>query len=252
MRRGPTRPASPSRFSWVWGALLLVTLWVVASGCSQIGTAPTAETRAENLTSCGAEGLIDDGEDGNNQTRPAADRGGYWYTFTEGRGTTMTPEPGAIGGGFAMTPGGVNGSKFAANAHGHVTTGSAVFGALGLNFSDPFGPYDASRYQGVRFWAKSGPGGFRRVRFKIPDTSTHEAGGTCKDCFNDFGMAIELSESWQQFSFSWRDLKQLPGWGSPRPHGIKPNKVFGLQWQVSQPDADFDIWIDDVEFIGCR
>ena len=33
---------------------------------------------------------------------------------------------------------------------------------------------------------------------------------------------------------------------------IKPAKLFGIQWQVNKPGADFDIWIDDVEFIGCE
>jgi hypothetical protein len=30
---------------------------------------------------------------------------------------------------------------------------------------------------------------------------------------------------------------------------IKPAKVFGMQWQVNHPGADFDIWVDDVEFL---
>jgi hypothetical protein len=52
--------------------------------------------------------------------------------------------------------------------------------------------------------------------------------------------------------FPWRKLRQLPDWGSPKPHAIKPGKIFGIQWQVNKPGADFDIWVDDVEFIGCE
>jgi endoglucanase len=121
-----------------------------------------------------------------------------------------------------------------------------------MNFVDPMALYDASQYKGIAFWAKKGPGSYGKVRLKVPDVSTHEAGGVCKECFNDFGADITLTESWQHFVFPWRKLRQLPDWGSPRPHSIKPNKLFGIQWQVNQPGADFDIWIDDVEFIGCE
>jgi hypothetical protein len=57
---------------------------------------------------------------------------------------------------------------------------------------------------------------------------------------------------WQHYAFTWRKLRQLPDWGSPKPHAIKPNKLFGMQWQVNKAGADFDIWVDDVEFIGCE
>jgi endoglucanase len=235
---------------------LLLTALVVASlgsfGCIMPGRTPAIGHAGESMGPCGAEGLIDDGEDGNNQTKPAGERGGYWYTFTEGKGTTVTPEAGDAGGAFAMTEGGAHGSKFAANAHGHVTTGNVVYGALGLNFTDPMAPYDASQYKGIAFWAKKGPGSYGHVRLKVPDISTHEAGGVCRECFNDFGADLDLTESWRRYVVPWRNLKQLPGWGSPRPHAIKPAKLFGMQWQVNQPDADFDIWIDDVEFVGCE
>jgi endoglucanase len=215
------------------------------------GKTPAIGNAAETIAYCGDEGLIDDGEDGNNQTKPAGDRGGYWYTFTEGKGTTVVPEAGEQGGAFAMTAGGANGSKFAANAKGKVTNGEVVFGALGMNFVDPMAPYDASKYKGISFWARKGPGSHGKVRFKLPDVSTHEAGGVCRECFNDFGANIELSEMWRQYVFTWRMLKQVPNWGSPRPHMVKPARLFGVQWQVSQPGATFDIWVDDLEFIGC-
>jgi endoglucanase len=234
-----------------WGEPLLLTFALLGVAC--VGRNPVVNEGPETFNTCGAEGLIDDGEDGNNQTKPAGDRGGYWYTFTDGKGTgtTVWPEPGRQGGAFAMSRGGVNGSKFAANAKGRVGTGEVVFGALGLNFVDPEGLYDASKYKGIAFWAKKGPGSYAKVRLNVPDVSTQDAGGVCTDCFNYFGADLVLSESWQQFVFTWRQLKQQRGWGAPRPHAIKPAKLFSLQWQVSQPDASFDLWIDDVEFIGC-
>ena len=232
-----------------WGAPLL--LMFLLPSCIMPGQTP-AIGNAGSLESCGADGLIDDGEDGNNQSKVVSGRGGYWYTFTEGKGTTVFPEAGEAGGTFAMTSGGANGSKYAANAKGRVTEGQIVFGALGMNFVDPMALYDASQYKGIAFWAKKAPGSYGRVRLKVPDVSTHQAGGVCRECFNDFGADIELTDSWQHFVFPWGKLRQLPDWGTPRPHAIKPAKVFGIQWQVNKPGADFDIWIDDVEFIGCE
>jgi endoglucanase len=215
---------------------------------------PAAGEAAEALYTCGDEGLIDDGEDGNHQTKQIGGRGGYWYTFIDdtGSGSTIWPPPGEQGNAFAMSRGGVNGSKFAANAKGRVGSAEHAHGALGVNFVDPLGPYDASKYKGIVFWAKKGPDSTGRVRFRIPDVATHKAGGVCTDCYNDFGADIVLSEVWQQYAFTWRKLKQEPIWGMPRPHAIKPAKLFGLQWQVSQRGASFDIWIDDIEFIGCN
>ena len=234
-----------------WGLPLLTTLFVLPA-CIAPGQVPAIGGAGEELASCGADGLIDDGEDGNNQTKVAGGRGGYWYTFADQSGTTVTPEAGANGGTFAMSPGGVNGSKYAANVRGHIGHGHMVFGAMGFNFVDPKNMYDASQYKGIAFWAKKGPGSYAKVRLKVPDVSTDEDGGVCKECFNDFGADLTLSESWQHFVFPWRKLHQLPDWGSPRPHAIKPQKIFGMQWQVDQPGADIDIWVDDVEFIGCE
>jgi endoglucanase len=212
------------------------------------GQTPATGEAAEMLGSCGPGGLIDDFEDNNNQTKTTAGRGGYWYTFADQGGTRVEPE---AGGPFAPSPGGANGSRYAAHVTGQVGTGQVVFGALGVNLTDPKGPYDASKYKGVSFWAKRGPDSYARVRFKAPDVSTDPDGGVCSDCYNDFGADIELTEAWQHFISPWRRLKQLPSWGAPRPHAIKPNKLFGLQWQVNRPGASFDIWVDDVEFIGC-
>src|SRR5919205_613770 len=52
---------------------------------------------------CGPDGLIDDGEDGNNQNLPNAGRGGYWYTFKDKGTTTVEPQAGEEGGTFAMS-----------------------------------------------------------------------------------------------------------------------------------------------------
>src|SRR5205823_9375053 len=115
---------------------------------------------------CSADALIDDGEDGNNQNIPAGNRGGYWYTFVDKIGSTVTPMAGEQGGTFAMTEGGANGSHFAAKYFGKIGTGAIVFSGMGMNFVDPKGQYDASKYAGLAFYAKRGENSTGKVRLK--------------------------------------------------------------------------------------
>ena len=86
--------------------------------------------------------MIDDGEDGNNQNMPEGNRGGYWYTFRDKKGTTIEPVAGEDGGTFAMSEGGKS-SQFAARFHGKIGTGAPLFGGMGMNFVDPKATYDA-------------------------------------------------------------------------------------------------------------
>ena len=131
--RRPLPPAAPS-----------------APSAPAVAGAPIGTT---GFKECAAEGLIDDGEDGNNQNLPNDNRGGYWYTFRDKKGTTIDPVAGEDGGTFAMSEGG-HGSQFAARYHGKIGTGAPLFGGMGMNFVDPKAPYDASKYAGISFWAK--------------------------------------------------------------------------------------------------
>jgi endoglucanase len=232
--------------------LLVLAALLLLPACIMPGQKPALGNSAVALDTC-ADGLIDNGEDGNNQVVVRDGRNGYWYTFVDKQGSTVVPEAGENGGTFSMTPGGAHGSKYAANVHGKVAGGSDSFGGgVGVNFVDPKGPYDASHYNGLAFWARIGAGSIAKVRLKVPDVSTDPAGGVCRECFNDFGMDLTLTEAWQRFVFPFKKMRQLPDWGSPRRHSIDKSKLFGIQWQVNTPGAAFDIWIDDVEFVGCE
>ena len=244
--------ANLKRAQWGWGVPLLTTLLVALPGCIAPGQIPATGNLADNGGPCGEEGIIDDGEDNNNQSKVVGGRGGYWYTFADDVGTSITPEAGAKGGTFTMSSGGANNSKFAANARGQIGRGQNVFGALGMNFVDPKNPYDASAYAGISFWARKGPGTYGKVRVKVPDIKTDGDGGVCTECFNDFGMDITLTETWQKYVMPFKKMKQMPDWGAPRPRHIDNSKLFGIQWQVNAPGVAFDLWVDDVEFFGCE
>jgi endoglucanase len=218
---------------------------VTAGGCLK----PNPESQKGGaLKECGPTGQIDDFEDNNNQNLVVDNRGGYWYTFVDKVGSTVWPEAGEAGGTFTPSEGGYN-SKYAAEVKGKIGTAAIVFGALGMNFQDPKATYDASKYEGITFFAKRGAGSTGKVRLKVPDGNTDPEGGVCSECFNDFGEDLNLGEQWQRYVFPFRDMKQMEGWGAPRKAHIDPTKLFGLQWQVNTQGADYDIFVDNVAFV---
>jgi endoglucanase len=214
---------------------------VVLTSCL---TTPASETgwskRTRDLTPgvCAGDPLIEDGEDLDNQILKREGRGGYWYTSVDSEGSTIEPAS------FKLTQGGGHAGS---NGVAHIKVkmaqaGWSVYASMGFGLA-PSGPYDASRYTGVTFWAK-GPA---HVRFKIPDVYTQPGGGYCKDCYNDFGVELALTSEWQRYTipFSW--LQQQPGWGDPRPEVAK-NAILGLQWQVGSRGRTFDVYVDDIAF----
>jgi endoglucanase len=232
--------------------LLFALSALMAAGCiapASSGAGAGAVSAPSNAKGCGPEGVIDDGEDGNHQVSDVGGRAGYWYTFMDKVGSSITPKPEGQGGKFAMTQGGANRSQYAVNVKGKVGSGEIVYAGVGVNFVDPKGPYDASKFEGISFWAKRGPGSTGKVRLKVPDASTDPDGKICSACFNDFGKDLSLTEEWTKYTVAFADMRQLGGWGAPRPAHIDPHKVYGVQWQVNQPGATFDVSFDDLEFI---
>ena len=153
---------------------------------------------------------------------------------------------------FEMSPGGANGSGHAARMKGKIGGADIVYAGMGVNFVDPKGTYDASKYKGVSFWAKKGPGSISNVRLKVPDTNTDPDGKVCSECFNDFGADLVLTEEWQQFVIPFERMKQMKNWGSPHPDAIDAKTLYGIQWQVNEKGQKFDIWIDEISFTGCE
>lgn len=226
---------------------LLTGAAVAAQGCVAPGATPESAAGGA-LKECGPEGAIDDFEDNNNQNHVVDGRGGYWYTYVDKVGSTVWPEAGEAGGTFTPSEPGYN-SKFAGEVKGKIGTAAIVFGALGMNFVDPKGMYDASKYAGITFFAKRAPNTTGKIRLKVPDVSTDKEAGICSECFNDFGADINLTEQWQRFTFPFRDMRQMEGWGAPRRAHIDASKLFGLQWQTQVQGADYDFAVDNVAFI---
>ena len=197
--------------------------------------------KSQSLTTC-PNGLIDDLEDGNNQIAKLEDREGYWFASADPEGSTIFPK-----GDFKPEPGGPNGSKFAAHVHGKTAkSGKSIYTTFGFALLNPKGNYDASKYKGISFWAK-GPG---KVRFRLPDVDTDPAGDKCSDCYNHFGVDLFLSDKWTRYTVPFERTQMSPGWGDPAPE-LNRKALFGVEWGFSSPDTEYDIWIDDIEFVGC-
>jgi endoglucanase len=224
---------------------LACALCISASGCitSRTGAYLNAdEAAAEKLGRC-PDGLIEDLEDGDTQVNKTEGRNGYWFTFYDPAGSTISPSS------KLLTDGGSTAdSKMFAKASGKMaTSGPSIYAGLGFNITDPKSPYDASKYRGIAFWAK-GPG---TVRFKTPDVNTEPGGDKCVDCYNDFGVDIYLSKDWTRYTIPFDKMKQQPGWGDPAP-GVASDGLFAIQWQVGAKGADYEVSIDGVEFVGCN
>ncbi|HEY8946248.1 MAG TPA: hypothetical protein VIM73_18485, partial [Polyangiaceae bacterium] len=222
-------------------------LSALVNGCALrkkvVPTSDDVKNTPEGKACPASEGVISDGESNSNQINTIKGRGGYWYTFVDPNGSTITPTAGSQGGTFAMSPGGANGTKYAAHMTGEVGNGEAVYAGMGFNFVDPKGQYDATAYKGISFWAKKGPGSTANVRLKFPDVNTDPDGKVCKECFNDFGMDLQLTDDWQQYTIPYIAMTQQKGWGSPHTAGVDTSKVYGIQWQVNDKGQKYDIWV---------
>jgi endoglucanase len=219
---------------------------VLSLSCAQFMSVPVEPGSDKN--SCENRALIEDAEDADDQLPAREGRKGYWYTFKDDKGTEVLPRDGH----FVPASGGVGESSYALRVHGKTAPSGEVYAGFGVNFYDPKQPYDASRYDGVSFLAKKAPNTVGSIRVKLPDANTDPDGKVCSDCYNDFGLGFELTDEWTRYTVKFTDLKQEQGWGTPRPETVAANAVFGLQWQVSTPNAEFDVWFDDIRFEGCK
>jgi endoglucanase len=129
--------------------------------------------------------------------------------------------------------------------------GDPLFAGLGFSFTDPKGPYDATNYTGISFYAKVGSKSTRTVRLKLPDVNTDPDGRVCKECFNDFGADLTLTDEWKKYTIPFAAMKQMKDWGDPNPPAVNRAMVFGVQWQFNDTGVDYDLWIDSVRLTGC-
>jgi endoglucanase len=224
-------------FSCIFG---VVFAGCITSPASEYGATPIA--KKEHLNSC-PDGLIDDLEDNDSQIAKKEGREGYWFTFTDTYGSTITPRDK-----FNADTGGPDGSHYAAHMQGKIsTTGQYPYVGMGFSFLNPKGNYDASKYKGISFWAK----GNGKVRLEVLDANTQPEGDRCTACYNNFGVELYLSDQWTRYTVPFDRLAQQPGWGD-QTGAVSTKELFGVQWQFRTAGSQYDIWFDDIEFVGCQ
>jgi endoglucanase len=222
---------------------LCAVLGLLGGGC--LGQASNAKASSDgSLAEC-ASGVIEDFEDGDAQILAREGRSGTWYPEADEEGTTIAPD-----GEFEPVEGGAAGSKRAAHFRGKTADGKNVWAGIGFNLANPKRPYDASKYTGIAFRARRAKTATPLVIVRVPDAQSDPEGGECKDCWNDFGARLELTPEWKTYVLPFDQLEQEPGWGEQKPE-LAANKLFGLKFQVKAPSTAYDIWVDDIHFVGC-
>jgi len=239
----------------LFGAMVAALAAAGCIGVSQSGgkapAGPTAFKPHESLKICengvklAADGLLDDFEDGNTQLSEIAGRNGYWWKAHDPDGSTIGP------GDSTPVKEGVNGS-FGMYFAGQTASTDTAWGVnFGANFTNDSSVYDASKYAGITFKAKAGPNSTKTVRFKIGDINTHQDLGICTDCWNHFGQDLKLTEDWEQYTILFSEMRQLDGWGNPRPGSITPKELYSFDISIGK-SSTFEIWIDDWAFVECK
>jgi hypothetical protein len=194
------------------------------------------------------ENMIDDLDDGDPVLLRSGGRSGAWYTYNDMTATgQQTP---AMGSPFMPSPGGANGSAYAATTQG---SGFTVWGAgMGFDLDVQMSvkhAYDASAFHGVEFTAKgSGP---VRAAIMIESVVSSEVGGACtpstvagEKCDDGHGTNLFLTGNWTVYKLPFAEIRQA-GWG--KPVAFDATKIMSIQFNVDK-NLPFDFAIDSIGF----
>lgn len=196
--------------------------------------------------------LIDDLEDGNGALPMLAMRNGSWWISTDMSAGTIEPPPEAEPPAERIL-GGRCESEYAMRVTGSGFTDWGAVLSAGFRYTTEVAPIDASRYRGVRFWAKIGDNHTSVVRVQFQDSSTQPVGGKCNpdstgsdQCYDGFGTTLAtISDEWQQFELEFSTLTQRE-FGF-RADALDPATLYDIEWNLDA-NATFDLWIDDLWF----
>jgi len=258
MTSSTRRPARPLLTFFVGGATLLLTHCgggvrppVPMTGgsagsdslpsCPAVTSDPPPPVLECSLAAAGTVPTLDDFDDGDLVLRPVEQRVGTWYSFTdESAGCAKlrvekadaSPALHFTGGGFSKWGAGFGVSLAWSMAQSGMCT------------------YDLSVYSGVRFRAR----GNATLRMNIPsrESAFRSAGGDCPDsegCYDQQGRNIALSADFREFEIPFCSLAQR-GFGAPL-GPLDRTQTTNLNFLV-QSTANFDVWLDDIEFIPWR
>jgi hypothetical protein len=182
--------------------------------------------------------LIDDFDDGDQQTLKQDGRDSSWYFYDDGTVGTlqvnMNADPLAEREGIVLS---VTGDGFSDWGSG--------FG-VGMNWNDGQCTYDASVYGGVQFWVRGT--GEARVILQNLSVRPVDLGGRCAAdavCFDSHGVSFGIPQEWTLMRLPFAAFSQA-GWGTAV-GSLHTDAIYLLEFQfvAVQP---FAISLDDVSF----
>jgi hypothetical protein len=195
---------------------------------------------AERGEAC--ESMIADGS--SREIPPVDGRTGKWFTFRDrfAESTTIAPDPDQP---FEPT-GGV------ARIHGEMGMDEMLPAAtLGIHLTEPPSPYDASRYSGIAFDAKS-DGEEVTVWFHVLDRNTAPLGGECSGCPTWFGAFVTPTRHRKTFEVPFELLKAPRSREKPRATSADSSGLITLAWYIYGGLGErYDISVRNVRFEGC-
>lgn len=225
-----------------------------AGSGNSAGSSATAGSGPSSGGSAGTGGLplgdlIDGFEDEDITLEQNGGRGGVWYLFDDATVGSAGPAP-LVCSPLSGAPQALGGYAMHVTATGFTSWGSG----LGVDFRAGKKVYDASKYSGIRFWAKVGTGKNTRHRLQLADATTDKAGGKCNPavnapdgakCDDHFGINETFTTTWTQYVVKFSDLTQI-GWGNAAP-ALDKSALYGLQ-VTAKPKLEVDLWLDQIEF----
>jgi hypothetical protein len=107
-------------------------------------------------------------------------------------------------------------------------------------------PYNAENAAGLSFLAK-GSGTFD---VNIADDNSTYGTGHCNTCV-PFTAPIQLSDTWTRYTILFDGVQQSPYWGDQFVQ-LDRSAIHQISWINITPAKQFDIWIDNVEWVGCE
>ena len=63
-------------------------------------------------------------------------------------------------------------------------------------------------------------------------------------------VALGFTDEWKQCTIPFERMHQKRGWGEPFER-VASDRLYRLHWEIGYRDHVYDIWVDDVSFLGC-
>jgi hypothetical protein len=199
-----------------------------------------------------ADTLLDDLEDKDNGVSKIGGRTGYWYTYLDAYGSTITPKPDSTGA-APLLPGSTDchGGTSCIMVSGTTAAADEVamtypYAGVGFDFSNAKKPclYDGSAYSGIKLWARGDVE--ITIKVNIATTADSKGGGSCvTGCSNGHGKKVVLAPTWAEIDLPFATIMQDPTWGTQVPFD-KAN-LLSVQVQVPAGGA-FSVALDDLTF----